>query len=104
MVVVISVVINEGDVMPSHIFTEGLRVNKDKFINILETLTKPWMDWCKKIAITSYRRTAHTLTTGRGHKGLLKENLLEVSEKEVLPPSLPNYNLLDYLVKGVSEL
>jgi hypothetical protein len=35
---------NEGDVMPPHIFTKGLRVNTDEFINILETLTKPWMD------------------------------------------------------------
>jgi hypothetical protein len=43
-VVVISVVFNEGDVMPSHIFKKGLRVNSDKFINIAETVTKPWMD------------------------------------------------------------
>jgi hypothetical protein len=44
MVIVLSVVSNEGDVMPPHIFTLGLRVNNDEFINILETLTKPWMD------------------------------------------------------------
>jgi hypothetical protein len=44
MVVVISVVSKESDVMPSHIFTKDNRVNNDKLINILETLTKPWMD------------------------------------------------------------
>ena len=85
MVVVISVVINEGDVMPSHIFTEGLRVNKDKFINILETLTKPWMDWCKKIAITSYRRTAPTLTTGRGREALAQGEPAGGVREEGLP-------------------
>ncbi len=44
MMMVLSVVSNEGDVMPSHVFTKGLRVNNDEFINLLETLTKPWMD------------------------------------------------------------
>jgi hypothetical protein len=43
-VIVLSVVSKEGDVMPSHIFTKGLRVNNDKLINILETQTKPWVD------------------------------------------------------------
>jgi hypothetical protein len=34
---------------------------------------------------------------------LLKENLLEVWEKKVLPSSLFKYNLLDYFMLGISE-
>jgi hypothetical protein len=34
----------------------------------------------------------------------LKRNLLEVWDKEILPPSLPDCNYLDYFVLGVSEL
>ncbi len=34
----------------------------------------------------------------------LKENLSEVWEKEVWPPSSPDYSILDYFVRGVSEL
>ena len=34
----------------------------------------------------------------------LKGNLLEVWGKEVLPPSSPDCNSLDYLVLGVYEL
>jgi hypothetical protein len=34
----------------------------------------------------------------------LKENLPEVWDKEVLPPSSPECNHLDYFVLGVSEL
>jgi hypothetical protein len=41
VVIVLSVVSNEGDVRPPHIFTKGLRVNTDEFINILETLKRP---------------------------------------------------------------
>jgi hypothetical protein len=40
----------------------------------------------------------------RGHKDLVKENLLEVREKKVFPPSLTKYNFLDYFVWVVSEL
>ncbi len=32
MVIVLIVVSNEGDIMPPHVFTEGLRVNNDEFI------------------------------------------------------------------------
>ncbi len=34
----------------------------------------------------------------------LKENLHEGWNKEVWPPSSPDYSLLDYFVSGVSEL
>ncbi len=34
----------------------------------------------------------------------LKVNLPEVWEREVWPPSSPNYSLLDYFVWGVCEL
>ncbi len=44
MAIVLSIVSNEGGVMPPHIFTKGLRVNTDEFINVLEIVIKPWMD------------------------------------------------------------
>ena len=44
MVIVLSIMSKKGDVMPPHVFTKGLRVNNDEFIDILETLTKPWTD------------------------------------------------------------
>jgi hypothetical protein len=45
MVIVLSVVVSkEGDVVPPPRLHTGPRVNNDEFINILKTLTKPWMD------------------------------------------------------------
>jgi hypothetical protein len=44
MLIVLCAMSKEGDVMPPYVFTRGLRVNNDEFINISETLTKPWMD------------------------------------------------------------
>ncbi|UYV75516.1 hypothetical protein LAZ67_13000463 [Cordylochernes scorpioides] len=43
-VMVLGVISSEGDVMPPHFFEKGLRMNADTYINVLETVVKPWMD------------------------------------------------------------
>ncbi|UYV82608.1 hypothetical protein LAZ67_22000121 [Cordylochernes scorpioides] len=43
-VMVLGVISSEGDVMPPHFFEKGLRKNADTYINVLETVVKPWMD------------------------------------------------------------
>jgi hypothetical protein len=42
--IALSIESNEGDVMPPRVFTKGLKVNTDEFINVLEIVIKPWMD------------------------------------------------------------
>ncbi|UYV65781.1 K02A2.6-like [Cordylochernes scorpioides] len=43
-VMVLGVIRSEGDAMSSHFFEKGLRMNADTYINVLETVMKPWMD------------------------------------------------------------
>ncbi|UYV73528.1 hypothetical protein LAZ67_10003973 [Cordylochernes scorpioides] len=43
-VLVLGIISSEGDVMPPHFFEKGLRMNADTYINVLETVVKPWMD------------------------------------------------------------
>ena len=43
-VMILGVVNSEGHVMPPHVFQEGLRVNADGYIRVLETVVKPWID------------------------------------------------------------
>ena len=33
----------EGDVMPPHLFREGLRLNSDTYMELLITVVKPWI-------------------------------------------------------------
>ena len=33
----------EGDVMPPHLFREGLRLNSDAYVELLITVVKPWI-------------------------------------------------------------
>ncbi|KYM76172.1 hypothetical protein ALC53_13428 [Atta colombica] len=41
---VLEVVNNEGHVMPSHFFAQGLQVNAAAYITVLEAVVKPWID------------------------------------------------------------
>jgi len=41
---VLGVVSNEGHVMPSHFFPQGLWVNAAAYIAVLEAVVKPWID------------------------------------------------------------
>ncbi|XP_050072530.1 uncharacterized protein LOC126560618 [Anopheles maculipalpis] len=43
-VMVFRCVSSEGDVMPPHIFPQGLRLNADGYIDLLATVVKPWIE------------------------------------------------------------
>ena len=42
-VMVFGCVSSEGDVMPPHFFREGLRLNSDGYVELLNTVVKPWI-------------------------------------------------------------
>ena len=41
---VLGVASNEGHVMPTHFFRQGLRVNAATYIEVFEAVVKPWID------------------------------------------------------------
>lgn len=43
-VMILRVVSNEGHMMPLHFFPEDLRINSPAYIEVLETVVKPWID------------------------------------------------------------
>ncbi|UYV71060.1 IKK1 [Cordylochernes scorpioides] len=72
-VMVLGVISSEGDVMPPHFFEKGLRMNADTYINVLETVVKPWMDMvaagrkdvnkAPHTTIQSVKKAVHTVMT-----------------------------------------
>ena len=42
-VIVLGVVSNKGDIMTSHSFKQGLRVNSDAYLDVLQNAVVPWM-------------------------------------------------------------
>ena len=43
-VMVLGVIFNEGVVMPPIFFEDCLRVSADAYIDVLDTMVKPWME------------------------------------------------------------
>ena len=44
-VMVFRYVSSEGDMIPPHFFREGLRLNSDAYVELLNTVVKPWITW-----------------------------------------------------------
>jgi hypothetical protein len=103
-VMVLGVVSNGGDVMPPHIFPKGLRVNTEEYLDVMKTVVKPWMDQIAGNRHYVFQQDGAPAHNSKKTQDLLRENLPEVWEKEVWPPSSPDCNPLDYFVWGVTEL
>ena len=73
-------------------------------MNISRTTVRKDVVGGLEVQILWYEKRSILLEAGKRMQEWLKENLPMVLEKEVWPPSSPNYNLLDYFVSGVSGL
>ena len=102
-VMVLGVVLSEGDVMPPHFFDEGLRIAAKDYIQVLETIVKPWMD-----QVANGREYVFQQDSAPAHKARITQawcyqNLPHQWSPDLWPPSSPDCNPLDYFVWGVLE-
>ncbi|UYV63308.1 hypothetical protein LAZ67_2003707 [Cordylochernes scorpioides] len=102
-VMVLGVISSEGDVMPPHFFEKGLRVNADTYINVLETVVKPWMDM-----VAAGRKYVFQQDSAPAHKAKKTQSWLILNVPshwgpDIWPPNSPDCNPLDYYVCGVVE-
>ncbi|UYV66796.1 hypothetical protein LAZ67_4002874, partial [Cordylochernes scorpioides] len=102
-VMVLGVISSEGDVMPPHFFEKGLRMNADTYINVLETVVKPWMDM-----VAAGRKYVFQQDSAPAHKAKKTQSWLTLNAPshwgpDIWPPNSPDCNPLDYYVWGVVE-
>ncbi|UYV78315.1 hypothetical protein LAZ67_16000938 [Cordylochernes scorpioides] len=102
-VMVLGVISSEGDVMPPHFFEKGLRMNADTYINVLETVVKPWMDM-----VAAGRKYVFQQDSAPAHKAKKTQSWLTLNVPshwgpDIWPPNSPYCNPLDYYVWGVVE-
>ncbi|UYV77427.1 hypothetical protein LAZ67_15000994 [Cordylochernes scorpioides] len=102
-VMVLGVISSEGDVMPPHFFEKGLRMNADTYINVLETVVKPWMDM-----VAAGRKYVFQQDSAPAHKAKKTQSWLTLNVPshwgpDIWPLNSPDCNPLDYYVWGVVE-
>ncbi|XP_046868909.1 uncharacterized protein LOC124461437 [Drosophila willistoni] len=102
-VMVLGVVSNKGHVMPPHFFSQGLRVNSAAYIEVLETVVKPWIESVcgdSPYIFQQYYAPSHK---AMATQDWMAENFHDHITPNLWPPSSPDLNLLDYYVWGVVE-
>ena len=98
-IMVFGLVASNGLKMPPVFIEQGLKVNTDVYLNILETKVKPWIkanfNAKTKIIFQQDGAPAHT---AKRTQIWLKSNLPDCWDKEIWPPSRPDLNPMDYSV------
>ena len=102
-VMVFGCVSSDGDVMPPHIFKEGLRLNSDGYVELLSKVVRPWVE--RVAAGRPYvwqQDSAPCHTSGKSQKWLT-ENFHDHTSPDMWPPNSPDCNPMDYYVWGAVE-
>jgi transposase len=102
-VMVLGVISSKGDVMPPHFFETGQRVNAKQYIEVLDTVVKPWMETVAGECPYVFQQDGAPAHTAKLTQEWLKANLQDHWPKEIWPPSSPDCNPLDYFMWSVCE-
>ena len=102
-VMVFGVVSNEGDVMPPHFYEIGLRLNADRYIDMLRTVAIPWMKRVARGRPFLFQQDGAPCHTAAKTVRFFQESGINLLKPQFWPPNSPDLNPLDYFVWGVVE-
>uniref|UniRef100_A0A182PG36 Tc1-like transposase DDE domain-containing protein n=1 Tax=Anopheles epiroticus TaxID=199890 RepID=A0A182PG36_9DIPT len=103
-VMVFSCVSSEGDVMPPYFFEQGLRLNADGYISMLDIVVKPWITRVTNGRPYVFQQDSAPCHTASKTIKWLAANFNDFTAPNVWPPSSSPYlNPMDYFVWGAVE-
>lgn len=102
-VMVLGVVSSEGHVMPPHFFPQGLRVNAAAYIEVLETVVKPWIDSVRNARPYVFQQDSAPAHKARTTQDWMATHLHDHITPNLWPPNSPDLNPLDYYTWGIVE-
>jgi inhibitor of nuclear factor kappa-B kinase subunit alpha len=102
-VMILGVVSNKGQVMPPHFFPQGLRVKSAAYIDVLETVVKPWIDNVCNGMPYVYQQNSAPAHKAEVTQEWMAENFHDHVTPNMWPPISPDLNPLDYYVWSVVE-
>jgi inhibitor of nuclear factor kappa-B kinase subunit alpha len=100
---VLGVVSSEGHVMPPHFFEQGLRLNADGYVNVLQTVVKPWIDEVSDGRPYVVQQDSAPCHKAKKTQDWMADHFHDHVTPNMWPPSSPDLNPLDYYVWGVVE-
>jgi hypothetical protein len=74
----------------------GLKINTEGHLKVLRDVVKPWMDRVATGRHYGFQQDSAPAHHTKMAQGWCGANLLEFWSKEVWPPSIPDFNPLDY--------
>ena len=102
-VMVLGIISNEGHVMPPHFFPQGLRLNANGYIEVLETVVKPWIQEVAQGRPFVFQQDSAPSHTAHVTQEWLSENFYDHVTPNMWPPNSPDLNPLDYFFWGMIE-
>jgi hypothetical protein len=96
-VMVLGVVSNESDVMPSHFFEKGPKLNAQEYLKVMQDVVKPWMDRVANGRDHIFQQDGTPAHNTKVPQEWCEANLPEFWSKEIWPPSSPDCNPLECL-------
>ena len=89
--------------MPPHFFEPGQRINAEVYLNVLETVIKPWITQVAAGRPYVFQQDGAPAHTSNPVQSWLHNNVPEFWPKDLWPPYSPDLNPLDYYVWSVIE-
>ena len=94
---------SKGDVMPPHIFPEGLRVNSEVYVDLLRTKVIPWIKQVAGDRPWVWQQDSAPCHTSKMSMTFLNNNCYDLVTPDIWPPNSPDLNPMDYFVWGHIE-
>ena len=100
---VFGIVSLDSDVMPLHIFPEGLRVNSDVYIELLKTKVLPWIKKVAKDRPWVWQQDSAPCHTSEKSICWILSNFYDFNSPQCWPLNSPDLNPMDFFVWGAIE-
>lgn len=101
---VLGVVSSEGHVMPPYFFKKAETVTKEVYLEVLQTVVKPWMDKVSDGTPYVFQQDGAPAHTSGKVQERLSLNVSMFWPKDFWPPNSPDLNPMDFYVWSAVEL
>ena len=99
----LGVIASDGNRMPPYWFPKGLRVGTEEYLDVLQTVVKPWLDAQYPEGNYVFQQDSAPSHKSKKTQAWCKDNLADFWSWTIWPPSSPDLNPMDFATWGAVE-